>query len=82
MNSPTPEHQVVTRPAQRTPDVDGRLRSADEQAGPDDELIAPGLLQLPAEPSPLDVLIDPEDEPLDLPNEEQAMHVVPDGRTA
>jgi hypothetical protein len=36
------------------------------------------VLQMPVPPSPLDVLRDPEDEPLDLPAEEGAMHIVVD----
>ncbi len=57
--------------------------SFDGEPEPDDtepETVGEGsdeVLQMPGVPSPLDLLRDPEDEPLDLPAEEGAMHVIP-----
>lgn len=71
-----------TRPVRRIPpffDPIVLFEEQEERNDPAGETAAPAepaVVQLPKPLSPLDdVLSDPEDEPLDLPAEEQAMHV-------
>ncbi len=77
MNSPANDPTFAGDP---TADSDA---DADEESATEENIaIVEGdlgdVLQMTEPASPLDVLNDPEDELLDLPAEEDAMHVVPD----